>query len=84
MEQFVEFSGNHWVLFLALGVILGLLTHNLLVGNKGSLDPMSATTKINHDDAVVVDVRPAADLSKGHIIHAINIPMNGFAKQIST
>ena len=84
MEQFVEFAGNHGVLFLALGLILGLLTYNLLVGNKGSLDPLSATAKINHEDAVVVDVRPAADFSKGHIINAINIPANGFAKQVGT
>jgi rhodanese-related sulfurtransferase len=82
MEQLVEFAGNHSVLFLALGVILGLLTYNLLVGNKGSVDPMTATAKINHEDAVVVDVRPAADFSNGHIINAINIPMNGFSKQI--
>ena len=84
MEQFVEFAGNHEILFLALGLILGLLTYNLLVGNKGALDPLSATAKINHEDAVVVDVRPAADYSKGHIINAINIPSNGFAKQIGT
>ena len=84
MEQFVEFAGNHEVLFLALGLILGLLTYTLLVGNKGSLDPLSATAKINHEDAVVVDVRPAADFFKGHIINSINIPINGFAKQVST
>jgi rhodanese-related sulfurtransferase len=84
MEQFVEFAGNHQILFLALGVILGLLTYSLLVGNKGSVDPADATAKINHQDAVVVDVRPAADFDKGHIINAINIPANGFAKQIGT
>jgi len=84
MEQFVEFAGNHQILFLALGVILGLLTYSLLVGNKGSVDPADATAKINHQDAVVVDVRPVADFDKGHIINAINIPANGFAKQIGT
>jgi hypothetical protein len=41
--QIFEFMGNHWVLFMALGVILGLLTYNLLVGEKGSVDPMGAT-----------------------------------------
>ena len=35
------------------------------------------------EDAIVLDVRPAADFSKGHIINAINIPMNGFTKQIN-
>lgn len=84
MQQLVEFAGNHSVLFLALGVILGLLTYNLLIGNKGSVDPMTATAKINHEDAVVLDVRPAADFSNGHIINAINVPINGFSKQIGS
>ncbi len=84
IEQIVEFVGNHWELFFALGVVLGLLTVNLLTGNKGKVDPQSATTMINHQDAVLVDVRPAADFAKGHIINSINIPINGFAKQISS
>jgi rhodanese-related sulfurtransferase len=79
--QLIEFVGNHWYLFLALGVILGLLTYNLLVGDKGSVDPSGATTLINQKDAAVVDVRPAADYAKGHIINAVNIPMNGFKNQ---
>lgn len=84
LAQLVEFIGNHLFLFLALAVILGLLTYNLIVGSKGSVDPLQATEMINHRDAVVVDVRPAADFAKGHIINALNIPMNGFKNQTAT
>jgi rhodanese-related sulfurtransferase len=84
MEQFVEFAGNHSLLFGALGLILGLLTYNLLVGGKGDVDPQAATILINQKDAVVLDVRPSADYSKGHIINSTNIPMNGFSKQINS
>jgi rhodanese-related sulfurtransferase len=84
LDQLVEFFVNHWYLFLALVVILGLLTHNLIVGGKGSVDPMQATEMMNHRDAVVIDVRPAADYAKGHIINALNIPMNGFKNQMAT
>jgi rhodanese-related sulfurtransferase len=84
MAQLVEFVGNHWVLVLALVVILSLLVYNLSVGSKGAVDPLSATAMINHQDAVVVDVRPNADFAQGHIINSINIPINGFSKQIST
>jgi rhodanese-related sulfurtransferase len=80
--QLVEFIGNHWPLFLALLVVLLLLTYNLAVGDKGSVDPVSATDLINHKDAAVIDVRPAADFAKGHIINAQNIPINGFKSQI--
>ncbi|WP_201243729.1 rhodanese-like domain-containing protein [Halochromatium salexigens] len=77
----LEFIGNHWVLFSALGAILGLLTYALIVGEKGSVDPSAATLMINQRDAAVIDVRPAADFAKGHIINAVNVPMNGFNKQ---
>jgi rhodanese-related sulfurtransferase len=80
----VEFLGNHWILFAALGVVLGLLTYTLIVGEKGSVEPSSATVMINQRDAAVIDVRPAADYAKGHIINAINVPMNGFKKQMAS
>ncbi len=84
LEQLVEFIGNHPFLFLALAVILGLLAYNLIVGSRGSLDPLQATEMINHRDALVIDVRPAADFTKGHIINALNIPINGFKNQLGT
>jgi rhodanese-related sulfurtransferase len=80
--QLIEFIGNHWPLFLALVAVLALLAYNLTVGEKGSVDPATATELINHREAVVIDVRPAADFAKGHIINAQNIPMNGFKNQI--
>jgi len=83
-QQLIEFIGNHWVLFAALVAIVGLLVHNFVVSGKGSVDPSAATDLINRKDAVVVDVRPTADFSKGHIINSLNIPMNGFKKQIGT
>lgn len=84
MPQLIEFVVNHWLLFLALGIISGLLVHNVLHGNRGSLDAFQATQLINREGAVVVDVRPTADFTQGHIINAINIPINGFKNQIGT
>lgn len=84
LAQLVEFVGNHWFLFLALAVILGLLTHNLMVGSKGNVDPLRATEMMNRQDALVIDVRPAADFAKGHILNALNIPINGFKNQLAT
>jgi rhodanese-related sulfurtransferase len=83
-SQLVEFIGNHWFLFVVLAVIAGLLIQNLIVGSKGSVTPLQAVALMNHRDAVVLDVRPAADYAKGHIIGALNIPMNGFSKQLAT
>jgi len=80
----IEFIGNHGVLFAVLAVIIALLVHSFLVSSRGSVDMAGATELINHKDALVVDVRPAADFAQGHIINALNLPMNGFKKQIRT
>jgi len=84
MQQLIDFTMNHWLLVLSFVLVGALLIYNLLQGNKGSVDPLGATDLINHQDAVVVDVRPAADYQKGHIINAVNIPSNGFANQINS
>lgn len=84
MSQLIEFIGNHWLLFLALVVILALLVRSFLIEGKGSIGPLQAIDLINHRDAVVIDVRPAADYRQGHILNAINLPINGFANQLAT
>lgn len=86
MDQIIEFVGNHTFLVASFLVILSLLIWNLVTdpGSKGTVDPLAATDLINHQDAVIIDVRPMADFSKGHIINAVNIPMNGFKDQLQT
>jgi rhodanese-related sulfurtransferase len=82
-SQLFEFVANHWYLFVALVVILGLLIHNLIVGERGNVDPQAATAMMNHKEASVIDVRSAADFAAGHIVNAVNIPMNGFKNQMA-
>ncbi len=84
MQQIIEFTMNNWILVLSFVLVSGLLVHNLLQGNKGSVDAVGATDMINHQDAVIVDIRPSADFHKGHIINAISIPINGFASQLNS
>ena len=83
-HQLVEFASNHALLVAAFFAILAMLAWNLITdpGAKGSVDPVGATELINHQDAVILDVRPMADFQKGHIVNAINIPMNGLKKQL--
>jgi rhodanese-related sulfurtransferase len=84
MQQIIEFAMNHWILVTAFVLIAAYLIYTMALGDKGSVDPTAATEMINHQQAVVVDVRPSADFHKGHIINAISIPSNGFSNQIST
>jgi rhodanese-related sulfurtransferase len=84
MHQLLEFAGNHLYLLAAFIVTLAFLVHNLMsdMGGKGTVEPQRATELINREEAVVVDVRPIADFNQGHIIRAINIPMNSFQNQL--
>ena len=85
MEQFIEFAGNHPLLFLALAAVSALLVQNILsTGGKLNVAPLKATEMINREDAVVLDVRPMTDFNQGHIIHAVNIPSSGLKSQIKT
>ncbi len=83
VSQLFEFVVHNWYLFVALVVILALLIHNLIVGERGNVEPLGATEMINHKDATVIDVRSAADFAAGHIVNAVNIPMNGFKNQLA-
>ncbi|MCB1762525.1 MAG: rhodanese-like domain-containing protein [Gammaproteobacteria bacterium] len=84
MEQYIEFASNHPYLFAALGAVSFLLIHNFITGmDKSVVHPNQAIMLINQEEAVVVDVRPMADFSTGHIINSINLPINGLKNQIN-
>ena len=78
MKQFSLFILNHWMLFLALLIILTMLMMNLLkarfLGFK-EIKPAEVVQLMNHKNAIVIDVREDKDYSSGHILNAINIPL---------
>jgi len=84
MEQLVEFAGNNILLVMVFLALLAALVWNIVTdpGGKNAVNPAQATELINHDDAVVVDVRSMAEFNSGHIINAVNVPLNGFKNQM--
>lgn len=78
MQQFFNFIISHWVLFLALVVIIVLLAANflsdMLLGFK-SVTPAQATQLINREAAVVLDVRDTGEFGAGHIVNARHVPL---------
>ena len=76
MNQFMQFVIGHWMLFVALIAILALIlfeeTKKSAYG-VAQVSPQQATHLINHDNAVVVDIRDASSFQNGHLIDAINI-----------
>ena len=86
MEQLSEFVLNNLLLFAALVVVLVMLIKAELEhqANKGShLSPSMATRLMNnHSDALILDIRTAADFKNGHINGAKNIPLSDFASSV--
>lgn len=84
MQQFLEFLSNHPLMFAALAAVLVALVINELHGNlRGAkrLSPADVVRLINDQDAVVLDVRTGADFKKGHLLGAVNIPVNRIAER---
>lgn len=79
MEKIPEFIANHLFLVSLLIGILMLLLWNIFgnaVSGVQELSPMEATRKMNHEKAVMLDVRTVKDYKEGHILNAINIPID--------
>jgi len=80
MDKFLEFSGNHTLLVLALVTSFFVLVLTELRRKASGLvavDPTHAVMLINND-ATVVDLRNAEAYARGHIVNARNIPMDEF------
>lgn len=84
MGQLGQFITNHWALWLALVVILSLVLINELHSQKKrakELSPNAAIDLINHENAVVIDLRDPELFRAGHIIGAICTPADDFSQK---
>ena len=84
MQDIVLFIQHHWLLNLILFVVLLLLMLlELLTQKQGGprLSPLQVVQLINHDNAVIVDVRNPALFVEGHIIDAVSIPADDIAEK---
>lgn len=85
LERLIEFAGNHPGLVLAFLAILGMLVWTFVQGaGRGlkRLSPADATRLINHEDAVVLDVRSDGEFGQGHILNAVHIPEGSLSEQL--
>lgn len=81
MEHLIEFVKNHWELWLAFVVIVGMLVFEELkkkTHGGSSLSAQEMTALMNHEDIVVIDIRVQAAFQKGHVLSSINIPKADF------
>ncbi len=84
MSQYLEFISNHPFLTASAAALLGLIVaFELRNATRGyqSVDAADAPRLINHDDAVVLDVRPRDAYKQGRIINAVSLPADSIADQ---
>ncbi len=77
MQDILLFLSHHSLLTMGIIVVfILLLITEFLRAKQGSfrLTPSQAAQLINHQNAVVIDLRPLDAYRSGHIIDAISIP----------
>ncbi|MGD8875696.1 MAG: rhodanese-like domain-containing protein [Gammaproteobacteria bacterium] len=77
INQLVEFTSNHPLLVAAFAAILFMLVAGELrqrLSGVNQVGPGEATRMLNHDNAVIVDMREDKDYREGHIVNAVHTP----------
>jgi rhodanese-related sulfurtransferase len=76
VQQLLAFMKNHWALWLGFAVVLALLVIEEAKKKFKSSNIVSsqvAIKLINHEEAVVVDMRDGNLFKAGHIVHAHSV-----------
>ena len=76
-----EFIQHNFLLVLTFVVSGGFLIWPLVRPGGKELSSADATLKINRENAVVIDVRTAAEFVTGHVPTSINIPREKFKER---
>mgnify|MGYP003382732069 CR=1 FL=1 len=78
MSDFIEFSTQNWLLFLALFAISGMLIGGEVlrkIRGVSSLSAAEALRLINDQEALILDIRDGGEYKEGHIPQARHIPL---------
>ena len=82
----MDFVINNWYLFVALGLISGLLTMGpvtqLIYGIKG-LTPAQAIQVVNREDGIIVDVCEPTEYREGRPPNSMNVPLSSFRQNVA-
>ncbi|MEE2024011.1 MULTISPECIES: rhodanese-like domain-containing protein [Alkalimonas] len=79
MEQWIEFIGNNLILSLIWAALAFMLIFGMIkarLSNIKLVSPTELTMLVNRQNAAVLDIRPEADYTKGHITAAKHLPLD--------
>lgn len=83
--MFTEFFIENWLLFAALAAVMILLVFDpagMMGGSVArSVSPMELSRLVNHEQAILVDIRSNEEFASGHISKSRNIPLEDIENQ---
>lgn len=85
MQEYIAFLSDQWFLVVALVVVVVMLVWSYIgpqMRGYTEVSPKDAIRLMNQEDALVLDVRGENEFLDGHIINAINIPVNYLDKRL--
>jgi len=77
MEQVLPFLMENWLLIIMFLIVLVLIIRNEanpVVAGIRLLSPQETVAKINHENAVIFDIRSKELFTKTHIANAVHFP----------
>lgn len=86
MTELINFLWKHWLLSGGFGILLVLLLINEIrqqIVGRDQLDAQGTVRMINHNHAVLVDIRDPDSFAKAHIVGAINVPKEQFSEKVN-
>ena len=87
MQDLFLFIQRHWqlnVILLIILLLLILIEFMRLKRRAAEISPTHLIQQMNHDHAVVIDIRSTADFQTGHIIDAHSYPLSSLTDPAST
>ena len=86
MDHLLTFITSHPVLVGGIVVVTMMLINSLFAEKlRGytSVTPTQTTQMMNHENAIILDVREMKEYSSGHIVNSVHIPLSNLKTRIS-
>lgn len=74
--QLLQFVEKHWMLCVAFFLVLALIIFEEMrksIRPAMSLLPQEVVNLVNHEEALIIDIRDNTAFKNGHILHSMNM-----------
>lgn len=83
MQDFIGFATENWMLIVVWISAAATLFYTESRKAGKSVNTTEATRMMNHDNALVLDIREPKDFAQGHIAGAVNLPVSVLNTKLS-